>query len=73
MAGDGLTTEENQMEWSEVNCIISALEALICQYKASLGSGDLSEDDQSDASNDMAYAEILLGKYEKMRSKTALG
>jgi len=73
VVGDGLTTEENQVEWSEMNCIISALEALICQYKSSLGSGDLSEDDQSDVSNDLAYAEILLGKYEEMRSKAALG
>lgn len=61
------------MEWSEINCIISALEALIEKYKSSLKSTSLSEDDQSDVSNDLAYAEILLGKYEEMRSKAALG
>lgn len=73
MVGDELTPGGNQVEWSEVNCIISALEALICQYKAAINGKDLSEDDQSDVSNDLAYAEILLGKYEEMRSKAALG
>jgi len=59
------------MEWSEINCILSALEALIEKYEASLESGTLDEDGQSDVSNDLAYAEILKGKYEEMRAKAA--
>jgi hypothetical protein len=59
------------VEWSEINCIISALEALIEKYETSLKSGALNEDDRSDVSNDLAYAEILKGKYEEMRTKAA--
>ncbi len=61
------------MEWSEINCIISALEVLIEKHKASLKSGAPSEDDRSDVNNDLAYAEILIGKYNAMREKAALG
>lgn len=59
------------MEWSEINCIISALEALIEKYETSLKGGMLDEDDQSDVSNDLAYAVVLKGKYEEMRAKAA--
>lgn len=61
------------MEWAEINCIIEALEALIEKYKARLDSGEQNEDDRSDTSNDLAYAEVLLGKYEEMRAKAAQG
>lgn len=59
------------MEWSEINCIISALEVLIEKYETSLKGGTLDEDDQSDVSNDLAYAVVLKGKYEEMRAKAA--
>jgi hypothetical protein len=59
------------MEWSEINCIISALQAPIEKYETSLKSGTLDEDDQSDVSNDLAYAEVLKGKYDEMRAKAA--
>ena len=61
------------MEWAEINCIIEALEALIEKYKTLLESGVQNEDDKSDTSNDLAYAEVLLGKYEDMREKAAQG
>lgn len=59
------------MEWAEINCIIEALEALIEKYKTLLESGVQNEDDKSDTSNDLAYAEVLLGKYEDIRAKAA--
>ncbi|HKT27488.1 hypothetical protein [Dyella sp.] len=59
------------MEWAEINCIIEALEVLIEKYKTLLESGTQNEDDKSDTSNDLAYAEVLLGKYEDMRAKAA--
>lgn len=49
------------MEWSEINCIIEALQALIEKYKVLLESGAKNEDDKSDTSNDLAYAEVLFG------------
>lgn len=61
------------MEWAEINCIIEALKALIEKYSALLESGTQNEDDKSDTSNDLAYAEVLLGKYEDMREKAAQG
>ena len=61
------------MEWAEINCIIEALQALIEKYKMLLESGVQNEDDKSDTSNDLAYAEVLLGKYEDMRTKAAQG
>ncbi|HZT34861.1 MAG TPA: hypothetical protein VFA15_03000 [Nitrososphaera sp.] len=61
------------MEWAEINCIIEALQALIEKYKMLLESGVQNEDDKSDTSNDLAYAEVLLGKYEDMRTKVAQG
>ncbi len=57
------------MEWMEINCIIEGLEALIEKYQAALQAVALSEDDHADISNDMAYAEILHGKYVDMRDK----
>lgn len=53
------------MDWAEINCI-EALEALIEKYKTLLESGVQDEDDKADTSNDLAYAEVLLGKYEDM-------
>jgi hypothetical protein len=61
------------MEWSEINCIIEALQALIEKYKTFLESGAQNEDERSDTSNDLAYAEVLLDKYEDMRVKAAQG
>lgn len=61
------------MEWAEINCIIEALKALIEKYSALLESGTQNEDEKSDTSNDLAYAEVLLGKYEDMREKAAQG
>ena len=61
------------MEWAEINCIIEALQALIEKYKTLLESGAQNEDERSDTSNDLAYAEVLLGKYEDMRTKAVQG
>jgi hypothetical protein len=61
------------MEWAEINCIIEALEALIKKYDALLEIGAQNEDGKSNISNDLAYAEVLLGKYEDMREKAAQG
>jgi hypothetical protein len=61
------------MEWAEINCIIEALQALIEKYKTLLEKDEQNEDDRSDTSNDLAYAEVLLGKYEDMREKAAQG
>lgn len=57
------------MEWMEINCIIEGLEALIEKYQTALQADSLSEDDHADISNDMAYAEILHGKYADLRDK----
>jgi hypothetical protein len=61
------------MEWIEVNCILSALEALIEKYQSSMNSEDLSEDDRADLTNDLAYAEVLRGKYQGVRDALAKG
>ncbi len=61
------------MEWTEINCLIAALEALIEKYQAALQDQTLSEDDHADVSNDLAYAEILHGKYDALRTKIANG
>ena len=61
------------MEWAEINCIIEALQALIEKYKTLLESGTQNEDERSDTSNDLAYAEVLLGKYEDMRTNAVQG
>jgi hypothetical protein len=61
------------MEWAEINCIIEALQALIEKYKTLLESSTQNEDERSDTSNDLAYAEVLLGKYEDMRTKAVQG
>lgn len=61
------------MDWKEINCIIDGLEALIFKYKSELGNADLSEDDRSDLSNDLAYTEILLGSYNNKRNEMASG
>ncbi len=60
------------MEWMEINCIIEGLEALLEKYQAALQVDSLSEDDHADISNDMAYAEILHGKYADLREKMRL-
>ena len=59
------------MDWKEINCIIDGLEALIQKYKSELNRVDLSEDDRSDLSDDLAYAEVLLGSYDEKRNKMA--
>jgi hypothetical protein len=55
------------MEWMGINCIIDGLEALIGKYQAAMQDESLSEDDRADFSNDMAYVEILRGKYDALR------
>lgn len=59
------------MDWPEVNCILEALNALIAKHRLALQDMSLSEDDRSDLSNDLAYAETLLGKYESVRDQIA--
>jgi hypothetical protein len=59
------------MDWQEVNCIIEALDVLIDQYRVKLTKSALSEDERSDLSNDLAYAQILQGKYEALRDDLA--
>ena len=57
------------MDWPEVNCLIEALSALIEKQRLALEDQSLSEDDRSDLSNDLAYAETLQGKYESLRDQ----
>jgi hypothetical protein len=57
------------MEWMEINCIIDGLSALIEKYRIAMQDTEQSEDDRSHISNDMAYAEILHGKYADLRDK----
>lgn len=52
------------MEWNEINCIFEALDVLIDKYKTDSQNERLTEDERSDMSNDLAYVEILRGKYE---------
>ena len=59
------------MDWPEVNCLIEALSALIEKQRLALEDQSLSEDDRSDLSNDLAYAETLQGKYESLRDQMA--
>lgn len=56
------------MDWPEVNCLLEALGALIEKYQTRLGDEALSDDDRSDLSNDLAYAQVLKGKYTTVRS-----
>ena len=67
MAAAGQITEVTIMDWSEINCILEALDSLIEQKRTALLDSELSEDDRSDISNDLAYAEVLRGKYEDDR------
>ena len=62
----------NKEDWAELKCIINALEALIEKYKAELQNTNLTEDEKSDITNDLAYAEVLKGKYinKKMNMNT---
>jgi len=57
------------MDWPEVNCLLEALTLLIEKYKADQRNPALSEDQQADLSNDLAYAEVLRGKYEAVRER----
>ena len=59
------------MEWQEVNCILEALGVLVEKYRLQAADKGLSEDDASDISNDLAYAEILLHRYEDLRDRLA--
>lgn len=59
------------MDWPEVNCLIEALDTLVEKYRIALATAGLSEDEHSDLSNDLTYAEILRGKYEAIRSELA--
>ena len=60
------------MDWSEVNCILDGLDLLIEKYKTSLSTTSITEDERSDISNDLSYAQILKGKYEEIRSSLAV-
>lgn len=59
------------MDWQELNCILEALQALVDKYQVELTQSALSEDERSDLSNDLAYAQILQGKYEALRDERA--
>ncbi len=59
------------MDWPEINCLLEALDALIEKYQASLADSTLSEDDRSDLSNDLSYAQILRGKYKGIQANLA--
>jgi len=61
----------NTIEWSEVNCLIEALELLVSKHKDILADASVDEDTRSDHMNDLAYVEILLHKYEQMRDHIA--
>jgi len=61
----------NTIEWSEVNCLIEALELLVSKHKDILADASIDEDERSDHMNDLAYVEILLHKYEQMRDHIA--
>ena len=61
------------MDWPEANCLLEAIDALIERYQASLTESALSENDKSDLSNDLSYAQVLRGKYEGIRSNLAGG
>jgi len=57
------------MEWQEVSCLVEALRSLVAKYESEALKTSLDEDERSDISNDLAYAEILLHKYEDIRAK----
>lgn len=59
------------MDWQEVNCIIDGLKMLVAQHKATLGDTSVDDDMRADTTNDLAYTEILLHKYEAMRDTIA--
>jgi len=59
------------MDWQEINCIIDALRLLIARHRIVLSDPALDDDTRSDETNDLAYAEILLHKYEDQRDKMA--
>jgi hypothetical protein len=59
------------MEWQEINCVIEALDALIDKYEDEMQNSDLDEDELSDLSNDLAYAQTLLGSYRQKRDEMA--
>jgi hypothetical protein len=61
------------MDWPEVNCLLKALNVLIEKYKADLRNPELSEDQESDLSNDLGYAEALHSKYESLRDRLYTG
>jgi hypothetical protein len=67
----GKSSEALDMDWPEVNCLLEALGLLIEKYKADQGNPALSEDQHADLSNDLAYAEVLRGKYESLRKRLA--
>jgi len=58
-------------EWPEVNCLIEALELLVAKHQSVLSDASIDEDTRSDHANDLAYVEIILGKYEKIRDQIA--
>lgn len=61
----------NALEWPEINCLVEALELLVFRHKEILANASIDEDTRSDHANDLAYAEILLHKYEQIRSQIA--
>lgn len=58
---------QTTLDWPEVNCILEALQVLIEKYQVKLTAENLDEDERSDLSNDLSYAQILRGKYEDLR------
>jgi len=63
--------KERKLDWPEINCLVEALTALVGQYRTRLQAVDLDEDDRADLSNDLAYAEVLQGKYLALREEMA--
>ncbi|WKJ91417.1 hypothetical protein QZJ86_04605 [Methylomonas montana] len=61
----------NTLEWTEINCLIEALELLVAKHNNILADASIDEDTRSDHSNDLAYAEIILHKYEQVRDQLA--
>ena len=59
------------MDWQEVNCVIDALKLLVEQHAATIRNSKIDEDTRADATNDLAYTEIILSKYEEIRRRAS--
>lgn len=59
------------VDWQEVNVIVVALKLLAEEHAAALRDPAIDEGSRADATNDLAYVEILLHKYEDRRDRIA--